>query len=100
MKEMETNGLPPTRSLMLEYDNTNWEIDDQFMLGSKYMMAPVLVQGQTKRNVFFPHGVWTHYFTKQVITAGVNGLTQMVDCPLGTPAAFELTSDPRRPVSS
>jgi len=43
MKEMETNGLPPTRSLMLEYDNTNWEIDDQFMLGSKYMMAPVLV---------------------------------------------------------
>jgi len=45
MKEMETNGLPPTRSLMLEYDNTNWEIDDQFMLGSKYMMAPVLVQG-------------------------------------------------------
>ena len=49
MQEMEQNGIPPTRSLMLEYDQTGWDIDDQFMLGSKYMMAPILNQGQTQR---------------------------------------------------
>lgn len=63
MTEMETNGLPPTRSLMLEFDNTDYDIDDQFMVGSKYMVAPIVYVGATKRSVFFPEGTWTHYFT-------------------------------------
>ena len=42
MKECEETGVPVTRSLMLEYDNTEIHIDDQFMLGHKIMMAPIL----------------------------------------------------------
>lgn len=33
------------------------------MLGSNLMMAPILQEGQTKRDVYFPKGNWTHYFT-------------------------------------
>jgi len=95
MTEMETNGIPPTRSLMLEFDNTDYDIDDQFMLGSKYMVAPVVEVGAISRSVFFPEGTWTHYFTKEVVVIGTGGRTVMVSAPLGTPAAYEYTVDPR-----
>jgi len=65
------------------------------MVGSKYMVAPIFEKGANKRSVFFPEGQWTHYFTKQVVTAQSGGTTMMIDAPLGTPAAFEYTVDPR-----
>jgi alpha-D-xyloside xylohydrolase len=44
MKENEETGVPPLRSLLLEYedDETAKKIIDQFMLGSNLMMAPIL----------------------------------------------------------
>jgi alpha-glucosidase (family GH31 glycosyl hydrolase) len=44
MKENEETGVPPLRSLLLEYedDETAKKIFDQFMLGSNLMMAPIL----------------------------------------------------------
>ena len=35
------------------------------MLGSNLMMAPILQEGQINRDVYFPKGNWTHYFTNQ-----------------------------------
>jgi len=94
MEETEKTGLPITRSLMLEFENTDWLIDDQFMLGSDVMMAPVLARDTFKRKVFFPYvgtgGYWLHYFTKQKIpVTSKSGMFKWIDCPLGTPAAFK-----------
>lgn len=62
MNETVEQGLPITRSLMLEFDRTDWLIDDQFMLGSDIMMAPILARDTFKRKVFFPYlgpkGYW------------------------------------------
>ena len=42
MKEMETTGIPIVRSLSLEFDDPHLNIDDQFMLGSEILVAPIL----------------------------------------------------------
>ena len=89
MKETEETGIPITRSLMLEFDDTNIHIDDQFMLGSDIMMAPILVKGTVERKVFFPHGTWKHYFTGETIKSRGRGFYKNIDCPLGTPAVFK-----------
>lgn len=63
MEEAYQTGIPITRSLMLEYpdDTTARKIDDQFMLGSDIMVAPILEDRQVRRNVYFPKGsVWKH----------------------------------------
>jgi len=89
MQEMEETGLPITRSLMLELDDTDLNIDDQFMLGSEVMMAPIVVKGTTWRNVYFPEGQWEHYFTGEIISSDHrDGLWKKVECPLGTPCAY------------
>jgi len=58
MEEMEQTGLPITRSLMLEFDDTDLDIDDQFMLGPSVMVAPILERGKDSRDVVFPQGNW------------------------------------------
>lgn len=90
MQEMEKTGLPITRSLMLELDDTDLNIDDQFMLGSEVMMAPIVVKGTTWRKVYFPEGQWKHYFTGELIHSNHrDGLWRKVECPLGTPCAYK-----------
>ena len=77
------------RYMMLEFDDTSLDIDDQFMLGSKYMMAPVFAKGVTSRKVFFPQGTWKHYFTEELVRVeDAKGLTKAVACPTGQPAVF------------
>lgn len=61
------SGEPVARSLEYEFPNQGYAaIKDQFMLGSKYMIAPVLAKG-THRKVVFPKGRWKdedgHVFT-------------------------------------
>ena len=87
MKEMEETGIPIVRSLSLELNRTDINIDDQFMLGSDYMVAPVFKQGSKSRKVYFPEGEWQHYFTKDIIM-GTDSY-QKVKAPLGEPAVFK-----------
>jgi myogenesis-regulating glycosidase len=41
-------------------------IDDQYMLGDKYVVAPVLKQGATKRDLYLPPGQWQDYWSKKI----------------------------------
>ncbi len=34
------------------------KIIDQFMLGEKYLVAPIYIKGETKRKVYLPKGQW------------------------------------------
>jgi alpha-D-xyloside xylohydrolase len=60
-------GHPMLRSLFFEYpdDPTSWTIDDQFMLGSKLLVAPLIESGDT-RQVYLPPGTWIDYQTGAV----------------------------------
>jgi alpha-D-xyloside xylohydrolase len=60
-------GHPMLRALFFEYpdDPTAWTIDDQFMLGSDLLVAPLLESSDT-REVYLPPGPWIDYQTGEV----------------------------------
>jgi len=58
--ESTITGLPMLRHLQMEFPaEPNVDtIDDQYMLGSDLLIAPVLTPGATSRYVYFPKGRW------------------------------------------
>lgn len=60
MKEATETGSPLMRTMFYEFpqDEKCWEISDQYMFGSEYLVAPVLNANQFSRNVYLPAGVW------------------------------------------
>jgi alpha-glucosidase (family GH31 glycosyl hydrolase) len=53
------SGEPMVRNLEYEYPGQGYEeIKDQFLLGSKILVAPVVMKGRDSRDVFFPEGKW------------------------------------------
>lgn len=52
-------GEPVVRYLAYEFpEEQAAEIIDQFMLGSKYLVAPIWEKGRNERQVYLPKGVW------------------------------------------
>lgn len=61
-RESHESGAPMVRPLFYEFPD--WDhSDDQFMLGSSLLAAPVLYPGQTRRPVHLPPGDWYEYET-------------------------------------
>lgn len=52
-------GEPIMRHMAYEFPDAHLEqVHDQYMLGDRYLVAPVLNKGQTRRIVQFPRGRW------------------------------------------
>lgn len=65
--EEERTGAPVMRPLVFHYekDKTARTCNDEFMLGSQILVAPVVNQGMTRRMVYLPEGEWYDYWTKE-----------------------------------
>jgi dienelactone hydrolase len=60
LRNSAQSGLPALRSLEYEYPGQNYlNINDQFLLGDKLMVAPVVTSDDT-RKVIIPGGKWKH----------------------------------------
>lgn len=61
-REAFETGMPITRPLWLAYpdDPQAAKQDQQFLLGSEVLVAPVVTPGATSRTVYFPNGCWRH----------------------------------------
>ena len=58
VKKAAATGEPITRSMEYEFPNQGFaEVKGQFMLGNKYLVAPMLVNGG-KKAVYLPKGSW------------------------------------------
>lgn len=71
------NGWPMFRALLLEYpeDPGAWKIDDQYMFGSKIMVAPLLESGSS-RDVYLPGKTnWVDYQTGKKYAPGWNTIS-------------------------
>lgn len=68
--EQTKTGLPILRPLVMHYqrDRETWECNDEYMVGSKVLVAPVVQQGAAARMVYLPEGVWVDYWTGERIT--------------------------------
>ena len=75
LEESETaseNGWPMFRALLLEYpdDPGAWKVDDQYMFGSKILVAPLLEPGNS-RDVYLPgSNKWVDYQTGKTYNPG------------------------------
>lgn len=86
VKETKTTGEPIIRSMEYAYPHNGYErVADQFLLGDDVLVCPVLIKGQTKRNVKLPTGEW-RYVDGTVYTGGTE---IMVDAPLSVLPYFE-----------
>lgn len=77
------NGLPLMRPLVLEFeaDRNVRDISDQFMFGEDLMLAPILKEGEVKRDIYFPAGVWYHWWSGEKIESQ-DGLWRRMSVPL------------------
>jgi len=72
MEEASENGSPVIRTMFYEFpeDAKCWEVKDQYMFGSKYLVAPVLYQGMTERMVYLPKGRWKNIHDESICEGG------------------------------
>ena len=85
--ECEKTGLPIMRPLVLHYekDENTWNLNDEFLVGEHLLVAPVLEQGQTKKMVYLPEGIWYDFNTGKRYEGKQYHL---VDAPLDTCPMF------------
>lgn len=71
-KECTEKGLPMLRALFVEFpdDPGAWKVDDEYLLGSQILVAPLLESGITGRTVYLPEGKWIDYQTEKVYEGG------------------------------
>ena len=72
VKEASETGLPLIRAMHLEFpgDPGIYAFEDQYMFGSKLLVAPVLEAGAVSRDVYLPEGVWEDLYSGDKITGG------------------------------
>jgi alpha-glucosidase len=65
IEEASRTGIPPFRPLLLEYpeDGSVYGREDEFLFGADLLVAPVLREGVTQRDVYLPAGEWFDFWT-------------------------------------
>jgi alpha-D-xyloside xylohydrolase len=71
-KDCSDHGLPMVRALFIEYpdDPGSWLVDDEYLFGSSILVAPLMHQNATGRNVYLPPGTWIDYQTGKSYDGG------------------------------
>ena len=87
LEEAHRTGVPVFRPLLLNYqdDANTYNIDDEFMIGSDLLVAPVTRPDVTSRLVYFPRGIWYSYWTGKSYQGGT---MHWVEAPLQTVPMF------------
>lgn len=87
-EEAHTNGSPLLRAMFYEfpYDAECWELQDQYMFGNRYLVAPILGLNEWKRDVYLPAGKWKLTSTGEIHEGGQ---IVTVDAPIDYMPVFE-----------
>lgn len=75
-----TTGMPIVRSLWLHYSDDPKAVacGDQYLWGKDLLIAPVVEQGATSRQVYLPKGSWYDFWTGERMDGG-REITRKVD---------------------
>jgi alpha-glucosidase len=87
LEESHRTGVPLFRPLLLNYqsDTNTLNLDDQFMVGSDLLVAPILKADLTGRMVYLPEGSWFDFWTGKKYAGGT---MYRVDAPLDVVPMF------------
>ncbi|MCH4033727.1 MAG: family 31 glucosidase [Lachnospiraceae bacterium] len=71
-REASENGSPLIRAMFYEFpeDQKCWELQDQYMFGAKYLVAPIFHLGERERDVYLPAGTWKDTRDGSVLEGG------------------------------
>ncbi len=71
-KDSSERGLPMLRALFIEYpdDPGTWTVEDEYLFGSDLLVAPLMENGATGRDVYLPKGQWIDFQTGKVYAGG------------------------------
>lgn len=72
MRESVTTGMPPIRSLWLEYPDDPQAVacGGAFLWGPYMLVAPVVEKGAVSRKVYLPRGTWFDFWTGELLQGG------------------------------
>ncbi len=85
--EAYKNGTPMFAPLFWYYpeDEETLEINDEVMIGDRVLHAPIVMQGERRRAVYFPEGRWIDYFSGKAYE-GKN--SYIIEMPLDSTGIF------------
>jgi alpha-glucosidase len=86
-EEAHRTGAPILRPLLFEFpdDEATYTTDDEFLVGSALLVAPIARPGLEYRHVYLPHGTWVHYWSGKRLRGPTHILAY---APLGQPAMY------------
>jgi alpha-glucosidase len=85
--EAADSGLPAQRPLFLHYpdDRSLFSVQDQYLYGSDLLVAPVIEEGATAREMILPgEAAWRNCWTGEDLVAG----RHLVQAQIGRPPVF------------
>lgn len=80
VRECTQTGMPVMRGLWLHYADDPKAVgrSDEFLWGRNVLVAPVVEQGATSRNIYLPRGAWYDFWTNERAEGG-REITRAVD---------------------
>jgi alpha-glucosidase (family GH31 glycosyl hydrolase) len=90
VKEASETGLPVVRHPFIHYPNVTevLGLNYQFMVGTEFMVAPVLDPGEDTIEVYLPAGIWVHLWSGRRYGSLNKGVYETISAPIGEPAVF------------
>ena len=81
-------GRPMMAHLCLDFpdDEQALACRDEYLLGRRLLVAPIVYPGAEGRKVYLPQGRWKHFFNGKVYEGG---RTVELSCPLNEALVFE-----------
>jgi alpha-glucosidase (family GH31 glycosyl hydrolase) len=90
VEEAAETGLPVVRHPFIHYphDPEVYDRDYQFMVGSEFMVAPVLDPSEETVKVYLPAGRWVHVWSGREYGSPEEGDYETVEAPIGEPVVL------------
>jgi sulfoquinovosidase len=91
VREASETGMPVVRHLFLNYPSDPEVLTlsyQQFMVGTEFIVAPVLDKGKKEATVYLPTGKWKHLWSGKEYGNNEKGIRVTIYAPLGKPAVF------------
>ncbi len=90
VREAADTGLPVARPPFIHYpdDSEIYDLNYQFMVGSEFVVAPVLDPGEDTVEIYLPEGRWVHLWSGKKYGSLEKGVRETVRAPIGEPAVF------------
>jgi alpha-glucosidase len=94
--QFERDGLPLFRMIALDYPNEDWAWTtiDQYLLGDRILVAPIVTQGATTRSVKLPAGQWVPFFGGAPVQGEITATAAVTEIPAYVPEGAALVLYP------